>query len=185
MDSFINETGKPCVDGGCHGLSDDLQQYSERPWEEQVVWGAFRRWHVIGISSLACLTFVCLLCRVLNCRVPRTKQEIEANYARRKLTNKFWHELRAIQNTEMDDMDLLKALERLRMELYNEETSLAQSDAFSALSFTPSGTTYRKGSEVNLGVSASELQLHKAPPGHGLKERVTALIAAALVKLRG
>ncbi|KAA0199921.1 hypothetical protein HAZT_HAZT011632 [Hyalella azteca] len=177
--------GYKLQDGGCHGLSDDLQQYSERPWEEQVVWGAFRRWHVIGISSLACLTFVCLLCRVLNCRVPRTKQEIEANYARRKLTNKFWHELRAIQNTEMDDMDLLKALERLRMELYNEETSLAQSDAFSALSFTPSGTTYRKGSEVNLGVSASELQLHKAPPGHGLKERVTALIAAALVKLRG
>ncbi|KAF2356485.1 Transmembrane inner ear expressed protein [Trinorchestia longiramus] len=177
---------KTCPNGSCLEIEDVLSEASGmgRPWEEEVVWGAFRRWHVIAIASLAFLTCMCLLCRVMNCRVPHTKQEIEANYARRKLTNKFWQELHVIQNTEMDEMDLLKALERLQLELYNEEESLAQSDAFSALSFTPSGTTYRKGSEVNLGVSSSELQLHKAPPGAGVKEKVTALISSALEKLK-
>lgn len=39
-------------------------------------------------------------------RVPRTTQEIEANYRRKKLAEKFKERLMLIQNQDMDDVDL-------------------------------------------------------------------------------
>lgn len=39
-------------------------------------------------------------------RVPRTKQQIEADYRRKKLAQKFQQRLRLIQNQEMDALDL-------------------------------------------------------------------------------
>ncbi|XP_063849901.1 uncharacterized protein LOC135094068 [Scylla paramamosain] len=158
-----------------------------RPWEEEEVWGAFRRWHILALTSLAVLAITMVFCCACRCRVPRTKQEIEANHIRRNLAKKFHRQLKIIHNSEMDEMDLLKALERLREELRADSSSLAQSEAFSALSFTPTGTpTYRKGSELNLGLSLEELRLATAQQGSvtSLRGRVTGLISGALNKLR-
>ncbi|XP_042233358.1 uncharacterized protein LOC121873721 isoform X2 [Homarus americanus] len=132
----------------CEGVCTEVP----RPWEEEEVWGSFRRWHVLLLTSLAGLSVTMFFCCVFKCRVPRTKQEIEANYIRRQLARKFRRQLNIINNSEMDEMDLLKALERLRAELRADSGSLAQSEAFSTLSFTPTGTpTYRKGSELHIG----------------------------------
>jgi hypothetical protein len=49
---------------------------------------------------------VIFLCCCIRFRIPRTKQEIEADYVRKKLTKKFQKQLRVIQNSELDNMDL-------------------------------------------------------------------------------
>lgn len=49
-----------------------------------------------------------VFCRCIRFRIPRTKQEIEADYIRKKITRKFQKQLRLIQNSEMDEMDLKK-----------------------------------------------------------------------------
>ncbi|XP_047477475.1 uncharacterized protein LOC125031060 [Penaeus chinensis] len=137
---------------------------------------------ILTENSVGTMFFCC----IFKCRVPRTKQEIEADYIRRQLAQKFHRQLNIINNSEMDEMDLLKALERLRAELRADSNSLAQSEAFSTLSFTPTGTpTYRKGSELYLGVSVEDLRL-ATTQGHfnHLKSRVTNIISGALRKLK-
>lgn len=51
---------------------------------------------------------VVLMCCCVRFRIPRTKQEIEADFVRRKIATKFCKQLRLLSDTEMDDMDLLK-----------------------------------------------------------------------------
>lgn len=51
---------------------------------------------------------VVLLCCCFRFRIPRTKQEIEADYQRRIIAQKFRERLAHIKNSEMDDMDLQK-----------------------------------------------------------------------------
>lgn len=47
-----------------------------------------------------------MLCCCVRFRIPRTKQDIEADYQRKKLARKFRQQLARIQNAELDDMDL-------------------------------------------------------------------------------
>lgn len=51
---------------------------------------------------------VILLCCCISFRIPRTKQEIEADYIRKQITRKFRKQLDLIQDSEMDEMDLVK-----------------------------------------------------------------------------
>ena len=53
---------------------------------------------------------VIFLCCCIRFRIPRTKQEIEADYVRKKLTRKFKKQLHVIQNSEMDNMDLKRGI---------------------------------------------------------------------------
>ncbi|KAB0377910.1 hypothetical protein FD755_009488 [Muntiacus reevesi] len=52
--------------------------------KETVVFWDMRLWHVVGIFSLFVLSIIITLCCVFNCRVPRTRKEIEARYLQRK-----------------------------------------------------------------------------------------------------
>lgn len=47
-----------------------------------------------------------LICCCVRIRIPRTKQQIEADYRRKKLTEKFRQRLKLIQNQDMDALDL-------------------------------------------------------------------------------
>lgn len=47
-----------------------------------------------------------MLCCCFRFRIPRTKQDIEADYQRRIIAKKFRERLACIKNSEMDDMDL-------------------------------------------------------------------------------
>lgn len=53
---------------------------------------------------------VIFLCCCISFRIPRTKQEIEADYVRKQITKKFRKQLNMIQDSEMDEMDLNKGM---------------------------------------------------------------------------
>ena len=49
---------------------------------------------------------VIVLCCCVRIRIPRTKQEIEADFRRKQLSKRFKQELKRIRNSELDVMDL-------------------------------------------------------------------------------
>lgn len=51
-----------------------------------------------------------LICCCVKFRVPRTKQEIEGDYKRKKLAEKFQERLRMIQKQDMDILDLQQGI---------------------------------------------------------------------------
>lgn len=56
----------------------------------------------------SCHFTVVLLCCCVNFRIPRTKQEIEADYIRKQIARKFRRRLHLIPDSEMDEIDLIK-----------------------------------------------------------------------------
>ncbi|KAL0105029.1 hypothetical protein PUN28_016567 [Cardiocondyla obscurior] len=86
---------------------------------EKEVWPGI---HIVGIVLFVLLGIIVVLCCCIRFRVPRTKQEIEADYIRKRITKNFRNELSKISNTEMNEMDLWKALDRIRNER-EEDTS--------------------------------------------------------------
>ncbi|KAL7642015.1 UNVERIFIED_CONTAM: hypothetical protein RMT77_007889 [Armadillidium vulgare] len=167
--------------------NETLEFSREIPWEEELLYGNFRRWHVIFLSVGSCLSVVIFFCCIFKCRIPRTKQEIEADFIRHKLALKFRQQLNILKHSEMDEMDLFKALERLRNELKADTASIAQSEAFSALSFTPTGTpTYRKGSEINIGLSLEDFNVEALPNNQNvtLRDRLNYFITSSIQKLK-
>lgn len=59
-----------------------------------------------NLNELIFLNVAVLICCCVKIRVPRTKQEIEADYQRKKITSKFTERLKHIQNQDMDALDL-------------------------------------------------------------------------------
>lgn len=84
-----------------------MEQETEREWTEQDIAG-FRAWHLVGIILSVVLAIIIMICCCVRFRIPRTKQEIEADYIRKKLTRSFRKELAKINDKEMDEMDLRK-----------------------------------------------------------------------------
>ncbi|XP_056629620.1 uncharacterized protein LOC130440471 [Diorhabda sublineata] len=93
----------------------------------------FRIWHYIFFCFSAFTVFVVLFCCCIKIRVPRTKQEIEADYCRKKLAVKFRERLKLIKNQEMNNMDLERALQIIQDDYKEERMRLNLS--------TPTGTT--------------------------------------------
>lgn len=79
-------------------------------WLENEVFNGFRVWHILFLGCSALLSLIIMICCCFRFRIPRTKQEIEADFQRRKITKKFKKKLANIQNSEMDDMDLKKGV---------------------------------------------------------------------------
>lgn len=77
-------------------------------WLEDETLAGFRVWQLAGIILSILLSILIGFCCCIRFRVPRTKQEIEADYIRKKITDNFRHELSKISNIEMNDMDLKK-----------------------------------------------------------------------------
>lgn len=83
------------------------------PWIERPAWqdAKFRIWHLMFFCSCAFGILIVLICCCVRIRVPRTKQEIEADYKRKKIATKFRKRLKIIRNQDMEGIDLQKALE--------------------------------------------------------------------------
>ncbi|XP_020042050.2 transmembrane inner ear expressed protein [Castor canadensis] len=64
--------------------------------KETVVFWDMRLWHVVGIFSLFALCIIITLCCVFNCRVPRTRKEIEARYLQRKAAKMYTDKLETV-----------------------------------------------------------------------------------------
>lgn len=87
------------------------------------------------MNPLSALSVV-MLCCCFRFRIPRTKQDIEADYQRRIIARKFREKLEKIKNTEMENMDLPRALERIQSEIMEldgpeskEDTKLIESSS--------------------------------------------------------
>ncbi|XP_022917130.2 uncharacterized protein [Onthophagus taurus] len=120
------------------------------PWiEKAAIDGlSFRVWHVMffcfsgfvvsgtKINIITkCVKIVSFLVILIGCcvkiRVPRTKQEIEADYRRKKLADKFKERLKMIQNQEMDEIDLERALDIIREDYKEESRSIELNPGYS------------------------------------------------------
>ncbi|XP_012539827.1 transmembrane inner ear expressed protein [Monomorium pharaonis] len=101
---------------------DDMVQQ----WLENEAISGFRVWQLAGIILSVLLSIIVGLCCCIRFRVPRTKQEIEADYIRKRITRSFRNELSKINNTEMDEMDLRKALDRIRNEYEGDTSAIAE-----------------------------------------------------------
>ncbi|KAH8305392.1 hypothetical protein KR018_001336 [Drosophila ironensis] len=125
-------------------MDDDTDIFDIDPkevWLEKEAIAGFRVWHIIaavlgilvGISKcypkppnsyLTPLLVVIMVCCCIRFRIPRTKQEIEADYQRKQITKKFREKLQQIKNSEMDDMDLQKVCAHIQNEYLNLQASM-------------------------------------------------------------
>ncbi|XP_065340630.1 uncharacterized protein LOC135939939 [Cloeon dipterum] len=151
-------------------------------WLEMPAVAGFKIWQLITGTTAAIAAIVFVLCCCVRFRIPRTKEEIEADYVRKKIARKFRRHLRLIQNSDMDEMDLKRALDRVRAEFKSDSESVAHSET--ALSIGSAGSaarsaTYRKASDLLAGMTVDDL-----PTQRTLSHRLADLVDAALVTLR-
>lgn len=69
---------------------------------EMEVIAGFRVWQLAFMGAMAILILIIVLCCVMRCRIPRTKQEIEADVARKKVTKTFSKHLEKIPVDKME-----------------------------------------------------------------------------------
>ncbi|XP_028135305.1 transmembrane inner ear expressed protein isoform X1 [Diabrotica virgifera virgifera] len=106
-----------------------MATFYANPNEENELWietaalesPRFRIWHYIFFCFSAFTILVVLFCCCVKIRVPRTKQEIEADYCRKKLAEKFRERLKLIKNQDMDNMDLERALQIIQDDYKDEK----------------------------------------------------------------
>ncbi|KAI8125806.1 Transmembrane inner ear expressed protein [Lucilia cuprina] len=105
-----------------------MEPNPETAWLEQTTTiGEFRVWHIIAFCVGILLSIVIMVCCCMRFRIPRTKQEIEADYQRKQITKKFREKLQQIKNSEMDDMDLQKAIEYIQTHYLTKQCNSVES----------------------------------------------------------
>lgn len=98
----------PCSSNEASTKMEECVEDAVQQWLENETISGFRVWQLAGIILSILLSIIVGLCCCIRFRVPRTKQEIEADYIRKRITKSFRNELSKISNTEMDEMDLQK-----------------------------------------------------------------------------
>ncbi|CAH1100119.1 unnamed protein product [Psylliodes chrysocephalus] len=109
-----------------------MATFYANPDEENEIWierapidsPRFRIWHYIFFCFSAFTVLMVLFCCCMKIRVPRTKQEIEADYCRKKLAEKFRQRLKLIKNQDMEAMDLERALQIIKDDYREEKTKI-------------------------------------------------------------
>ncbi|XP_021914479.1 uncharacterized protein LOC110827283 isoform X3 [Zootermopsis nevadensis] len=114
-----------------HAEKDCVLASSAQPGTEDVEWlemnvaAGFRVWQIMFLCFAGLLTLVIFLCCCIRFRIPRTKQEIEADYIRKKLAKKFRKQLRLIQNSELDNMDLKRGTVQPRSDFHSRSCAVS------------------------------------------------------------
>ncbi|XP_044759650.1 uncharacterized protein LOC123317276 [Coccinella septempunctata] len=113
----------------CHGKRS-MATFRANPHDENEPWlekaaldgYGFRVWHLMFFAVTGFFSILIFLAFCIKIRIPRTKQDIEADYHRKKLAEKFIERLRLIENQEMDTLDLKRALDIIQKDyLENQE----------------------------------------------------------------
>lgn len=104
--AFYSSSIPPCSPNEVSISPGDCVEGTVEKWLEDKTVAGFRVWQLAGIILSILLTIIIALCCCIRFRVPRTKQQIEADYIRKKITRSFRKELTTIDNEEMDEMDL-------------------------------------------------------------------------------
>ncbi|KAI5638459.1 TMIE protein domain-containing protein [Phthorimaea operculella] len=100
-------------------LMDAADDAEEPEWLERNILGDLRLWQVMFICFAGVTSLIVMVCCCFRFRIPRTKQQIEADYQRRKITCKFRQQLATIQDANMDAMSLHDVLELLHEKKMN------------------------------------------------------------------
>ncbi|KAF4522997.1 hypothetical protein B566_EDAN007427 [Ephemera danica] len=153
----------------------------EPDWMDAPFVGGMRVWQLLFAISAGLSIFGIFLCCCIRFRIPRTKEEIEADYVRKKIARKFRRQLRLIRNSDMDEMDLKRG-KFSTAEFKSDTESLAQSEALSVASLSSArsaSATYRKASDILMNMSLDQL-----PQDRSITTRLSALVDAALATLR-
>ncbi|KAG8196972.1 hypothetical protein JTE90_009027 [Oedothorax gibbosus] len=80
-------------------------------WLEKEVIAGFRIWQILFLVVAGLATLVIVCCCMTRCRIPRTRQEIEANHRRNQITQLFRQHL---DDMVVDEVDLLWALDEVK-----------------------------------------------------------------------
>ncbi|CAG0916857.1 unnamed protein product [Notodromas monacha] len=115
MSSFKEDINSSLYGHLDFNVSDDeigLHQgpsFSQNWMERNLIW-KFRVWHIIFLSFGGLLSVVILICCFIPFRIPRTKQEIEADSHRRKIANKFKKKLEMLSKEDLEELNLKKGI---------------------------------------------------------------------------
>ncbi|KAG9509780.1 Chromodomain-helicase-DNA-binding protein 7, partial [Fragariocoptes setiger] len=134
-------------------------------WLEVYIVGGFKVWHIIFILIAVIVIMIIVYCCFHRCRIPRTKQEIEADSMRSNLCKKFREYLQQLPVEQITFQEALKKVNDL------EEIKAANEDAEGAAS----GSKKRLGWLKYLGKDDEQKQQQtKAEDKEKDKERVDA-----------
>ncbi|KAF2883353.1 hypothetical protein ILUMI_22855 [Ignelater luminosus] len=146
------------------------------PWIERSIRDdlGFRIWHVMFFCFTGIIFLVILVCCCIKIRIPRTKQEIEADYQRKKIASKFREKLKLIQNQEMDAMDLKRALEIIQEDLQNENKNI---DEQLSLKINPNADYNVSLESASKSAQSSMRAEPQQPPSNGkISSRLISLV---------
>ncbi|CAG9564539.1 unnamed protein product [Danaus chrysippus] len=102
-------------------IMDVIKNSEEPEWLEKRIIGELRLWQIIFLCLAGVTSLIVIVCCCFRFRIPRTKQQIEADYKRRKITSKFRQQLETIQDSKMDTISLKDALELLHEKTHTME----------------------------------------------------------------
>lgn len=111
MELPITEVSPPLVSIiSCYPKQRLLDNSTENKieWLEQEIYSGLKVWQLVGTILIILMTIIIVFCCCVKFRVPRTKQNIEADYVRKRITKNFGNELTKISNTDIDRIDLKK-----------------------------------------------------------------------------
>ncbi|GFT94169.1 uncharacterized protein NPIL_476391 [Nephila pilipes] len=117
--SVENTVEEQVAEDGCQPI-DPLAIIPKDDWMEAEVIMGFRVWQLMFLALAGLITVVVLLCCFMKCRVPRTKQEIEADFKRKEITRRFRFLLDRVQ---IEDTSLRTAIEKVN-ELYTNREKM-------------------------------------------------------------
>ncbi|XP_053213627.1 uncharacterized protein LOC128396989 [Panonychus citri] len=106
--SVITTYGHPC---GAEAAEDTIDAFLEQP-----LFSTVKVWHLVMILMLIGIIATIVACCIMRCRIPRTKQEIEADAIRKKVTKQFRAHLNKIP---IEGMELIGVLNEVKD--YEEE----------------------------------------------------------------
>ncbi|CAH0755926.1 unnamed protein product [Diatraea saccharalis] len=117
-------------------IMDVIKNSEEPEWLERIVVGELRLWQIMFLCLAGITSIIIMVCCCFRFRIPRTKQQIEADYQRRKITSKFRQQLETIQDSRMDAMSLKDGNEKSKtnynsMEGDNQQAESQQSSIMS------------------------------------------------------
>ncbi|XP_054724526.1 transmembrane inner ear expressed protein-like [Uloborus diversus] len=95
----------------CTEEVDKTPTVAEPDWLESEVIAGFRVWQILFLICAGIGTLIVVACCFTRCRIPRTRQEIEANHRRSQITLMF----RAyLDRMVVDEIDLMWALDEVK-----------------------------------------------------------------------
>ncbi|XP_050677265.1 transmembrane inner ear expressed protein [Leptidea sinapis] len=136
-------------------LMGAIENAEEPEWLEKLVFGEVRVWQIMFLCLAGITTLIVMVCCCFRFRIPRTKQQIEADYKRRKITNKFRQQLETIHDSKMDTISLKDALDLL----HKQNHSMEENQGFQPSSMSPQQSSLETSIQQNVKITEPD------PPG--------------------